>query len=91
MHSKVIVERARLREVAWGDARQVAAVLNDNPGGFDVLVGADVVYVQEFVAPLLDTARRMLRRSPQVGFLFVARAFSWFALGGCTRKSADQM
>jgi predicted nicotinamide N-methyase len=62
----VVIERARLRELAWGDHRQMEAVLKDNPGGFDVVMGADVVYVQEFITPLFETARRMLKRSPRV-------------------------
>ena len=60
-HSKVIIERARLRELAWGDEPQISAVLRDKPDGFDVVMGADVVYVQEFIQPLFQTARRVLK------------------------------
>lgn len=63
--SKVIIERARLRELAWGDNNQIAAVLGDNPGGFDMVFGTDVVYVEEFIALLLKTARKMLKPDSQ--------------------------
>ncbi|KAK9828449.1 hypothetical protein WJX72_000046 [[Myrmecia] bisecta] len=63
--SLVVIERARLRRLAWGEAAEVAALQRDFPGGFDVVLGADVVYVEEAVPQLFAAITAMLAHHPQ--------------------------
>lgn len=84
--SCVIIERARLRRLAWADAPAAAALAAEPlrspaaknmawwrgppppapPTGFDLVLGADVVYVEEAVPALFATATALLSSSPQV-------------------------
>ena len=57
--SKVIIERARLRHLAWGDEQHIHGLLTANPASFDLVIGADVVYAEEFVPLLFHTAGRV--------------------------------
>lgn len=49
----------RLRQLRWGDAVHVDALLQ-GLGHFDIVVGADVVYVEEAVPALFDSIARLL-------------------------------
>ena len=60
-----MVERLRLRRLRWGDAADTAAVA-ERFGRFDVVLGADVVYVEEAVPQLFSTVLQLLSPSPQV-------------------------
>ena len=83
-----MIERARLRRLAWSDAaavRELAADAlrapprcaarswrTDSPPeralpGFDLALGADVVYVAEAVPALFAAAATLLSASPEVG------------------------
>ncbi len=64
--SLVVVERLRLRQLRWGDAMHVNAVLQKS-GHVDIAVGADVVYVEEAVPALFDSIARLLDPSREVG------------------------
>lgn len=69
LRSKVIVERARLRHLVWGEPSRSHRLLLEWPTGYDVIVGADVVYASEFVPQLFQTAESLLSRRPQVSHL----------------------
>ena len=60
MCSKVIVERARLRQLAWGNQAHMQALKREYPGGFDIILGSDIVYVDSFVPDLFATAVALL-------------------------------
>ena len=60
-----MVERLRLRRLRWGDPADTAA-LTERFGRFDVVLGADVVYVEEAVPQLFSTVRQLLAPTPQV-------------------------
>lgn len=64
--SQVIVERARLQLLEWGNQRHIGALRQSYPGGFDLAFGADVAYVEELVPLLFSTACQLLSESPQV-------------------------
>lgn len=84
----MVIERARLRRLAWSDAdavRELAADAlrppprcaarswrSDSPPeralpGFDLALGADVVYVAEAVPALFAAVATLLSASPEVG------------------------
>jgi tRNA G37 N-methylase Trm5 len=46
------------RKLYWGDND---AFLKEYPSKFDVLIGADIIYEDEQVAPLMDTAYEMMK------------------------------
>ena len=54
-----------MRRLEWGNARHEAALLKEF-AGFDLVVGADVVYVKEALPPLLASSAALLRREPWV-------------------------
>eukprot|EP00271_Cylindrocystis_brebissonii_P007832 TRINITY_DN21644_c0_g2_i1.p1 TRINITY_DN21644_c0_g2~~TRINITY_DN21644_c0_g2_i1.p1 ORF type:complete len:787 (+),score=119.58 TRINITY_DN21644_c0_g2_i1:73-2433(+) len=57
------VERITSRQLVWGDKDVEADILRESGGrGFDVILGADVVYVKEAVPKLFATARNLLRQ-----------------------------
>lgn len=60
------MERARTRGLCWGDTAQVAVLRKEFPDGFEVILGADVLYVAEAIGPLLATIRELLAASPGV-------------------------
>ncbi|BDA43460.1 probable tRNA N(3)-methylcytidine methyltransferase METTL6 at N-terminal half [Coccomyxa sp. Obi] len=62
--SLVMVERLRLRELRWGDTARVNGVLSDI-GPVDIVVGADVVYVEEAVPALFDSIAKLLDPAKQ--------------------------
>ena len=66
--SKVIVERARLRQLAWGDSSHISKLQREFPDGFDFIVGADIVYAMEHVSSLFQTAHSLLKTSTEVGW-----------------------
>lgn len=61
----VVIERLRLRRLAWGDAGHLAALLKEF-GCFNVIVGADVVYVEEALPLLLGSITTLLSQDPSV-------------------------
>ena len=63
--SVVVIERLRLRRLAWGDAGHLAALLKEF-GCFNVIVGADVVYVEEALPLLLGSITTLLSQDPSV-------------------------
>lgn len=63
---RVIIERARVRRLVWGAARDVAQVRALVCGGYDVVLGVDVVYVEEALPALLRTAHDLLKEHPLV-------------------------
>ncbi|EIE22455.1 S-adenosyl-L-methionine-dependent methyltransferase [Coccomyxa subellipsoidea C-169] len=67
--SLVVVERLRLRQLRWGDAIHVNAVLQKF-GHVDIAVGADVVYVEEAVPELFNSIARLLDPSRE-GLVFL--------------------
>ena len=66
LYSRVVIERARLALLPWGPRQELSDFAQRHPAGFDVIVGADVVYVAEFVAALMATIEALLSHSPQV-------------------------
>jgi len=66
--SLAVIERLRLRRLTWGDKRHQAAMLKEF-GCFDLIVGADVVYVEEAVPLLLASIAALLKREPLVRFV----------------------
>lgn len=91
--SKCFIERVRLRRLAWGDSAGLAAARRDAPGGYDVVFGADVVYVAEAVPALFASISTLLAKSPSARALLChitrsasqplgsPRIFGGFALG----------
>ena len=63
--SVAVIERLRLRRLAWGDAGHLAALLKEF-GCFDVIVGADVVYVEEALPLLLGSITTLLSKDSSV-------------------------
>jgi hypothetical protein len=61
----VVVERLRLRQLRWGSAADCAA-LAQGLGQFDIVLGADVVYVESAVPQLFASIALLLQRSSQV-------------------------
>lgn len=60
------MERARLRRLSWGEPADVSRLAAEFPSGFDVVLGADVVYAAEFVAQLFQTAAALISNRPEV-------------------------
>ena len=58
--SKVFIERARLAHLAWGVEQHILALQKQYPGGFDVILGADVVYVEDFIPQLFNAAKALI-------------------------------
>ena len=63
--SLAVVERLRLRRLHWGNPEQTAALV-DAFGRFDVILGADVVYDEEFVPQLFGSIAGLLKPGPEV-------------------------
>ena len=63
--SLAVIERLRLRRLEWGDSGHEAALAREF-GCFDLIVGADVVYVEEALPRLLASSAALLRRDPAV-------------------------
>ena len=63
--SLAVIERLRVRRLAWGDAGHQAS-LQKEFGHFDLILGADVVYVDEAVPLLMASLAALLRQSAQV-------------------------
>ena len=61
--SNVVIERARLRQLTWGDASHLPALQQEFPGGFHTIIGADVVYNADCVPDLFATAVALLAGS----------------------------
>ena len=60
------MERARTRCLCWGDAAQIAILCKEFPGGFEVILGADVLYVAQAIGPLFTSIGALLAASPEV-------------------------
>ena len=63
--SLTVIERLRLRRLAWGDTGHQAS-LQQEFAPFDLILGADVVYVDEVVPLLMASLAALLRRAVQV-------------------------
>ena len=63
--SSAVVERLRVRRLAWGDAGHQAS-LQKEFGHFGLILGADVVYVDEAVPLLMASLAGLLRQDTQV-------------------------
>ena len=63
--SLAVIERLRVRRLVWGDAGHQAS-LQKEFGHFDLILGADVVYVDEAVPLLMASLAALLRQSAQV-------------------------
>lgn len=66
--SKIFIERARLAVLAWGDEQHISDLQKQYSGGFDIILGADIVYVEEFVPHLFKTARALISPTKQAIF-----------------------
>lgn len=64
-----MIERARLAQLAWGDKQHLAALQKQYPEGFDIILGADVVYVEEFVPQLFKTARALMSEKHEASMM----------------------
>ena len=64
-----MIERARLAQLAWGDKQHLAALQKQYPEGFDIILGADVVYVEEFVPQLFRTARALMSEKHEASMM----------------------
>jgi hypothetical protein len=63
--SLAVIERLRLRRLCWGDNGHVCSLVNEF-GGFDIILGADVVYVEESVPALFASIAQLLRPPSEV-------------------------
>ena len=63
--SLAVIERLRVRRLAWGDAGHQAS-LQKEFGHFDLILGADVVYVDKAVPLLMASLAALLRQGLQV-------------------------
>jgi hypothetical protein len=48
--------------LAWGDREAIQKLMTDSPDGFDLVIGADVVYQREYIIPLLQTIFATVKR-----------------------------
>ena len=62
----VIIERARCRCLCWGDTTQQSRLAAEFGNGFDMILGADVLYVPEAIGPLFAACAHLLASAPQV-------------------------
>ena len=62
----MIIERARLQLLPWGPGPYLDVLCKRHPAGFDVVLGADVVYQTCFVGSLLHSVKKLLAPHPQV-------------------------
>jgi hypothetical protein len=101
LYRLVVIERARVRQLAWGNSQHAAQVLSLSPGGFDLVIGADVVYVEEAMPALFQTIATLLADKPKVSLLChvwhhyygFSRILQHhiFAVGGNTRDPANKL
>ena len=59
---RVVIERVKLAPLVWGQGEQLGPLLRHAPGGFDVILGADVVYSTAGVQQLFPTIAQLLGR-----------------------------
>ena len=85
-HSLVVVERLRLRRLRWGHTGDCAALL-DNLGRFDVILGADVVYVESAIPQLFASAAHLLRQGTEVA-ICTPPCLDFCAHGACRAVQA---
>ena len=67
--SNVVIERARLRQLTWGDASHLSALQRDFPAGFNTILGADVVYNAQCVPDLFAAVVALLAESCSARFM----------------------
>eukprot|EP01050_Picozoa_sp_SAG11_P030505 SAG11_NODE_9058_length_948_cov_1.276796_2_plen_161_part_01 len=58
-----------VRQLDWAAAADIAALLAEFGGGFDVVCGSDVVYEEGGIRSLLSVAAALLRHSPAARLL----------------------
>lgn len=65
-------------KLEWGDSAQLNQILHSHPGGFDLVLGADICFQQSSVPLLFDTVEKLLqvRGKDQCKFVlgYVSRA-----------------
>lgn len=69
MCSRVVIERMRVALLPWGHGERLQSLARLHPPGFDVIIGADVVYSLQFVEPLMQTIAALLATSGDVSHL----------------------
>ena len=63
----------RVERLRWGDAEDVRRVLAHSEHGFSLVLGADVAYTPEAVAPLARTCRALLAPGGEVVIAYTRR------------------
>lgn len=63
---KVVIERVRLRELTWGNQDHLDQLSQEFPTGFEVIIGADVVYEGGNVPLLFKAARFLFSKQKKV-------------------------
>lgn len=63
---RVVIERARIQQLIWGNERDTLRIRTLRPQGFDIVVGSDVAYVEEAIPALLHAVSSQLSHEPQV-------------------------
>ena len=67
--SKVVIERARLALLPWGRRQELSDLAAQHSQGFDVILGAEVIYSVGFVDALMCTISALLSPSDKVGLV----------------------
>lgn len=76
--SLFFAERLCLRRLTWGDPFHIAELQEEFPKGFDIIIGADVVYAAQHLALLFGTVATLLKDAPEACVLlcFAVRSIS---------------
>ncbi|KAJ1292125.1 hypothetical protein BS78_02G368500 [Paspalum vaginatum] len=49
------------KKLEWGDSDHISSIIEEHPGGFDLILGADICFQQSSISPLFDTVERIIR------------------------------
>ncbi|XP_006470520.2 uncharacterized protein LOC102624951 isoform X1 [Citrus sinensis] len=50
-----------VEKLEWGNSDQINKIIQKYPGGFDLILGADICFQQSSISPLFDTVEQFLR------------------------------
>ena len=68
MNSVALGTNVVLRKLVWGTS-DTASLQNDYADGFDVIIGADIIYIEDSIQPMFVTVSAVLSSAPTAVFL----------------------
>jgi len=74
--SNPVAVKCDIQELLWGDEDKIAACRKSCGGTPDFVIGSDLIYAHEGIAPLVKTCR-LLAGQGTVCFVAVIRRFKW--------------